>query len=452
MIRKVLLLLFIALIGSRALGLELGLGPGLSIKNALIYATATLIAIDGAITRNRRVELLTVFVPFATLILYAIATWVALIVFIEDPYYLPRATLIRLKTKLVDQFIVLFIFFYGVTNWRDALWLMKALTWIVVLSCFVTVVDSFNIPDLGIITARDVDGRVEGILGSAGEFSGLLAFFIPPITALWWTESGPKKVFALAGIGLALVSILISGSRGGMVGLVAGSIASAVYLRNYISMRIVGRATVMVLVFAAAAVVIVISTEFGSMVQERLGTGLDTGSLETISSGRTTIWLKAYREMAAHPHSFITGLGWETYYQTGGHRYATHNVYLDRLYNLGLIGLALYVFTFANAATILRRGLANTHAEALPFQIATIIGLTAIVLAMSFADIEMATLYVWAFAGLALRVAISEPTPSTEAERDGRPIRARTHDQATAAARPMSVMPDRYTNRDTARK
>ena len=109
MIRNLLLLLFIALIGSRALGLDLGLGPGLSIKNALIYAIATLIAMDSAIARNRHVELLPVFLPFAALILYAIATWVALIVFFENPYYLPGQTLIRLKTKLVDQFIVLFI-------------------------------------------------------------------------------------------------------------------------------------------------------------------------------------------------------------------------------------------------------------------------------------------------------------------------------------------------------
>jgi O-antigen ligase len=446
MIRKILLLLFIALIGSRAFGLDLGLGPGLSIKNALVYATAILIAIDSAIARNRNVELLPVFVPFAALIFYAIATWVALIVFVEDPYYLPRETLIRLKTKLVDQFIVLFIFFYGVTNWKDALWLMKGLIWVVVTSCFVTVIDSFNIPDLGIITARDTDGRVEGVLGAAAEFGGLLAFFVPPIIALWWMESGLKKFVALIGIGMALISILISGSRGAMLGLVAGCLITAVYLRSYVSMRIAARAAIAVVVFAAAAVIIVISTEFGTMVEERLATGLDTGSLETISSGRTTIWLKAYREMAEHPHSFVTGLGWEAYFQTAGHRYATHNVYLDRIYNLGLIGLTLYLLTFVNAVRILRRGLAKTSIEALPYQIATIAGLAAIVLAMAFTDIEMATLYVWAFAALALRIATLVSTTSTEAEGNWRPLRGPAFDH-TRATRPISDAPNRYANR-----
>jgi hypothetical protein len=230
--RYLLLSLFVATLGSRALGLDLGIAPGISIKNAMLYATFSAIAIHSAVLRNRNIELLPVLLPFALLILYAILTWLFTLLFLENPFYLPRPTLIRLKVKLVDQFLLLLVFFYGVVNWKEAVWLLKALIWVMIVGCFVTVVDTFNIPDLGIITARDRDGRIEGILGSAADFGGLLAFALPMIIVLWWIETGAKKVIALFGIALTLMSFLLSASRGAMVGLVAGAIVAAIYLRQ----------------------------------------------------------------------------------------------------------------------------------------------------------------------------------------------------------------------------
>src|SRR5688572_8350209 len=155
--------------GSRVLGLDLGIAPGISIKNAMLYAAFSAIAIESAIVRNRNVELLAVLLPFALLILYAVLTWIFIVLFLENANYSALATLIRLKAKLVDQFLMLLVFFYGVLNLREALWLLKSLVWVMIVGCLITVVDTFNIPDLGIIMARDMDGRVQGIVGSAGE-------------------------------------------------------------------------------------------------------------------------------------------------------------------------------------------------------------------------------------------------------------------------------------------
>jgi hypothetical protein len=184
MTKRLLLILFLALLASHAVGLETGLGPGLSIKNALIYAVATVIAIEGAVAGNRKIQLLSVFLPFGLLIFYAILSWAFIVIFADDPNYSARETLIRLKTKLVDQAIVLFVFYYGVVNREDALALMKKVIWAVILGCLITVVDTYNIPDLGIVGARDDDGRIEGIIGAAAEFGGLLAFYVPPVFAL----------------------------------------------------------------------------------------------------------------------------------------------------------------------------------------------------------------------------------------------------------------------------
>ena len=417
MTRYLLLFLFIGTMGSRMLGLDFGLAPGISIKNIFLYATLSMIAVESVMAHDRQMELLPVFLPFALLIVYALITWLITVLLLENPHYDPTETLIRLKIKLVDQFLMLLVFFYGVVNWKSALWLLKALVWVVIIGCFVTVVDTFNIPDLGIIAARDSDGRVEGILGSSGEFGGLLAFFLPATVALWWTETGPKKLLALIGIGLALVSVLLTATRGAMLGVVAGAIIAAFYLRHYISSQIFVRATMAALVLTVIAVLVVLSSDFTYVLQTRLSTGLATGDLETLSSGRTAIWSAAFRAMAEQPISFFIGFGWESYYQTIGHRYATHNVYLDRLYNLGIIGLALFTLIFFSTLAIARRGLRSAPGEASPFLVATVTGVTSFMIAMVFAGIEGAGPYVWAYTGLALRVAVT----SSVAQRGGRP-------------------------------
>ena len=400
--------------GSRALGLDLGLGPGLSIKNAMLYATFSAIAIESVVSRNRKVELLPVILPYALLMLYAFMTWLVLVLFVANPYYDALSTLIRLKVKLVDQFLILLVFFYGVVNVKDALWLLKALVWVVVLGCFITVVDSFNIPDLGIVTSRWSDGRVEGILGSSQEFGALCAFFLPAIVALWWPAAGFRKVLALVGIGLVLVSLMLSASRGAMLGIVAGGIMAAFFLRQFVSAPIVARAVLAMMAFSIVATLVVFSTDFGDLLRERLSTGMTTGDLETISSGRTAIWGAALQEMAQYPISFVTGLGWEAYYQTIGYRFSTHSVYLDRLYNLGFIGLALYLLSYSSAIVIARRGLRSASEQTTPLLIATVVGMTSFMISMAFSNTEGATPYIWAFTGLALRVAVTNIVKASE--------------------------------------
>ena len=368
---------------------------------------------------------------------------VTLILFVENPYYSALGTLIRLKAKLVDQFLVLLVFFYGVVNWKDALWLLKALVWVVLIGCFLTVVDSFDVPDLGVITSRDSDGRVEGFIGSAQDFGALLAFYFPAAIALLWGASGLKRLAVLLGTGMLLVSIMLSASRGAMVGVVVGAIMAAIYLRRYISRQTILRATFAFVAFTIVSAAVVMSTQYGDLLAMRLGTGLSTGDVETVSSGRSAIWGAALREMAEQPLSFIGGLGWEAYFSTGGYRLSTHSVYLDRLYNLGTIGLVLFLVSFVGVVAVTRRGLASAPKEAVPYLLATVIGMTSFVITMAFSDIFEAAPYVWAFTGLALRIAVSQesqPAADAPSYRAEPPFK---RDQKYLTTRPTSVTPRR---------
>jgi hypothetical protein len=404
-----LFFLFVGTLGSRALGLDLGVAPGISVKNILLYVAVVVIAIEAAIRRDRKFELPAVFVSFGALIVYAGLTWLIVILFVENPYYFPRETLIRLKTKLIDQFLMFAVFFYGVTDWQRALKLLRGLIGVVAFGCVITVIDTFNVPDLGIITARSSDGRIEGFVGDAQDFGGLLGFMLPLFVANWWSAAGIRRFLAFLSIPIALICVLLAASRGAMVGIVGGAIIAMFYLRKHVSARILARAAGAAVVLVTLSAIFVISTEFGQILTTRMTTGVSSGNLQSLSSGRTAIWSAAWREMAEYPLSFITGMGWEVYYQTSGYRFATHSVYLDRVYNLGVIGLGLYVLPFLSAIATARRAIASAPPDVSALLLGTIVGLMSFMISMAFSDIHGAALYVWVFSGLTLRIAVQMP-------------------------------------------
>jgi hypothetical protein len=321
--------------------------------------------------------------------------------------------------KLIDQLLMLLVFFYGITNLKDALWLLKGLIWAIIVSCFITIVDTFDIPDLGIITTRG-DGRVEGILASSQEFAALVTFFLPLIIALWWTETGAKRRLAFGGILLAFAALLTAASRGAIVGLLAGSAFAAFYLRRWISARAVLRTVAGGLVLGLMAITTLLISDFGDVLVTRMTHGWDTGDTTTLTSGRSANWSNILGEMFDYPLTFITGFGWEAFYHSIGFHRATHSVYIDRLYNLGLIGLSLTLVLYFNSMAVARRALNGASQEVAPFLMALVFGLAGFMIAIMFSDIEAAT-YTWGCTGIALRLAFAGGPPATSAALAARP-------------------------------
>ena len=145
MIAYLLLLIFV----SQILGLDVSLAPGLSVKNALLYVTFIVIAIETVVTRRRKLELMPVLVPFAMLVTYAILSWMVIVMIVNYPGYDLVDSLIALKGGPVEQFMVLVIFFYGVEDEQRALWLLRRILWTIIFANIFTVIDSLDIPDLG---------------------------------------------------------------------------------------------------------------------------------------------------------------------------------------------------------------------------------------------------------------------------------------------------------------
>jgi hypothetical protein len=290
-------------------------------------------------------------------------------------------------------------------------------------------------------------------LGNAQEFGAAMAFFLPAAVALWLVETGARRRFALFGVVLTGIGVLMSASRGAAVGVVIGSALAAYHLRRSISARNI----IVALVAAGGLVFLVVmallATEFGDVLVARMTHGMDTGSAQTLTSGRIVIWGSALREMMDHPISFLTGFGWDSYYQFGGHRWATHSVYVGHLYNLGLIGLALFVKPFLSSMAIARRAVPKSQSDVSRLLIGLVFGLAVWTIAMAFSDIEGAAIYVWAWTGVVLRLAMisnesavlsgAETGAATTHVGRSRRVLAASRLQTKVATRPTSPTPSR---------
>lgn len=399
-----LFLLFFVLFAGRTLGLDLSLAPGLSVKNAFLYLIFGILAIETALTRGRKLEALPVLAPFALYVLYAIFSWVTVLLLLDYPAYSLRATLISLKAGPVEGLLVLLIFFYGLSDRRRAIWLLAAMTWTVIVGNLVTVVDTLDMPDLGLIGEGE-PGRTGGPIGHPNEFAAFVAMFVPAMVALIWTSSGFKRWLAIAGLFVSGVAFLMAVSRGAIVGLAIGAVGGAYFLRKLIPARMLVSGAAATVVVAGVFVAVAFVMGQGELLVERFK--LFAGSGYDASSGRTVIWGNAIASMMEKPITFITGYGWHAYETSLDFHFATHNEYLNILYNLGAVGLGLFLLSLLNAFVIARTAIANADAATRPFLFAFVFGFLSLLVTLVFSELYSTWLFAWAFVGISMRIAVS---------------------------------------------
>ena len=410
--------LFFVLFTSRALGFDLSLAPGLSVKNAFLYLIFALLAVETALTRRRRLELLPVFVPFALYVFYAVFSWAVVVLLVDYPTYSPLRTLIALKSGPIENLLVLLVFFYGTRDAPRAIWLIRNIVFLIVIGNVFTVVDALGVMDLTSMEMRQ-DGRVGGPIGQSNEYAHFLDLFLPVIVATYLVSTGPKKLLMLGGLVISGIAYMMALSRGAIVGLAAAGVAGAFWLRAMISPTVIARAGLTAMLLSVAILGGAFAAGYGDLILERFGQF--TAGSHVASSGRTTFWTEALRSMLQQPISFLTGYGWEAYESSREFRYATHNEYLNILYNLGAIGLSFFLVTALNVLRTARAGIRHAAGVSRPFLIAFVFGFLALLGSIFFGGIYAAGIYVWAFVGICMRLAVlhTAAEAATDEERAG---------------------------------
>jgi O-antigen ligase len=152
------------------------------------------------------------------------------------------------------------------------------------------------------------------------------------------------------------------------------------------------------------------------------------GGANRATSGRATIWKIAIIAMVDQPITFLTGHGFEAYAQSREFRMATHNVYLTYLYDLGAIGLVLFVAIFARIITIARSALERADELISRYMISLTFGLSAFLVSIFFSEYHTSAYLLWAYVGVMMRLAAlagTETLPDVSADITRRPENSR---------------------------
>lgn len=420
-------LLLVALLtlvaAEQVFALPLSMGPGLSMENALIYVVLSALIFKMAVQRSTRFELRALHICFFALIGYAALTLIVAALVIQYPGYRTIKYVISLKARLVDQLVFFAVFFYALHHSRSAFNVMKALLLLTVLMNVIALLDGFGYIEAAGLVERE-DGRAQGIMGESNQSAAFIATFLPALVAMTLVSRGVARMFWIGGLLVCVAAMFMSASRGGLVAVLVASLWGLACFHKYVSTRSILAVTGVALSVVAIALPLVMA-EYGALLVNRFVGDTSSVDIVDVSSGRLDIWAGLLSTMAGAPITFLSGYGWEVY-DSMPFRLAPHNHYLALWFNLGLVGLvcgtALLVIV-AHTAIKSVSLLANPYRSAL---MAFAIGTVAIATATFFVDLYKPWTYFWAYAGLAMRIAVNaryqQPTSLVETNTAAAPL------------------------------
>ena len=385
----------------------MSMGPGLSVKNALIYPITLGLMFRMSVTGGFRVRLPVLNAAFVIWIAYAILTWLACITLVHYSGYHVRATGISLKSLMMDSGIFFFTFFYGIDSKEDFFVIAKTLALAIGVANIMTLADVAGIVHLGItIGSEGVEAdRVFGVFGHANDTAALIVCLLPLLAAVATSSRGWAKVFWWAGALSSIAVLLLTVSRGAYVGVAIGYAWALWLCRRYlptsrvVAWVLIGFSALVVSVGVAA----VVMPGFTDVLTDRLFEQTMAVSAATASSGRTTLWLATLHVMMKHPITFLTGYGWQTHQLM--FTLVTHNDYLNQLFELGIVGLLAFLTIFYQSVRTALHAAVSADAQVRPYMIAFVFGMLGLAVSIFFVNLEKPWDYVWLYAGFTLRAA-----------------------------------------------
>lgn len=400
MIRNLLILLYILSVVQATFDVKLGLFLGLSAKNLLLYALIFAI-FSRAVLTNTRIEipLLGIHVAFGLLVFYAALSWMLNSLF--DPTYPAFKGFVSLKNGMVDNFLFFLVFFFGPNNYEDAKKIFLFALHMIAAMSVLTILDMSPIIDLGLME-QDSDGRVRGPIGESNQYGTFMDFFVPLFAAMALGSKGFARVVwwlvFFCGFGL----LIATGSRGALAGILLGAMIGLKFVMPYFDRRrIKFTAAKMIVVLLLISVGVAVTNY--ELVSKRIEQSTST-DLDRMSSGRSAIWKATILVQAEEPISFLVGQGWNSHENSGIWKSA-HNHYLLIFYELGLIGLALFVIFLASIVLFIRTLVERTEGKERVLMAGIAFGLFSVLVSIAFVDLVTPWFYIWSFMAMSLRIA-----------------------------------------------
>jgi O-antigen ligase len=312
---------------------------------------------------------------------------------------------INLKATLIDNAIILGLIFYGTRNIKDAVFLTKAIVAAVTVANIIWIASIRGYIDIGTMSApAGAAGRVEGPFGHPNETAAVIVALLPACVVIARSSRGFSPAFWLVGAMSAIAMLFMTVSRGAFLAMLIGYPWAAYVFRRYLSLREILLWTCGLIVLGGV-ILSLLGTHFVALLLERVVTESGSSDVGALSSGRSGFWVRALETMLATPLTLITGFGWNVY-DSMAFVYAPHNQYLLTWFELGLVGLCSFVLLLVRTLSTVRSGVDRASPPSRGYLMAFVFGFGAFLIVLFFSNLSHAWTYVWAYAGVSLRMAL----------------------------------------------
>lgn len=406
--RWMFVLLVTLLIASDFMGHNPGLGPGLSVKNVFLYMIVMAIMFRMALSGNFKLRLPGLHMAWAMWVGYAILTFFAAWLVIHYRSYDALQSAIALKSDLIDSCIFCFVAFYGLQEERDYRTVLYAIMAAIGISSVLTLTDLVGLTGLGTKVGEsgaEAD-RVFGAFGHANETGALLALMLPGAVMMVMTNRGFWRLFWLGCCVATAAVFILTVSRGAFVGIAVGYPLAVLMFRQVIPPGRIATWALSGLVLAVigAVAMAIVDPRAAASIADRVF-GIGSMGMSEASSGRTDIWAQALGEMMANPVTLVTGFGWNVY-STMPTVFAMHNTYLDQWFNLGLLGVATYIYVYYISIRTAKEAALQTTAPLRTEMMAFVFGMSGLAVSVFFGNLYTSKPYIWLYVGLTMRGAV----------------------------------------------
>ncbi len=400
--RILLSILILTLVVGHIFALDMGLGPGLSVKNAILYMGAVFIAFRIVLSRDFKMEMGRFVGCYLGLIVYAMVTWMAVGLFINYKGYNMTASGIALKNVLIDPLIFFLTFLFGIRTTEDAFKILKLLALGCIALNIANLASAFHLIPLDYMGGG---GRMNGPLGEPNQYGDYIVIFLPLMCVTAVLSKGFVRWLWILGIMVSIGSLLTTASRAAFVALLLSAIWGAYLVRAYLSTGVVVKWFMSALALSVVLIAVV-SVEFGDVLSERFIGQSKSAGLGELSSGRTDFWGDVLDKLMSKPIAMITGFGWDAF-ASMGFFFSAHSYYLAQWFNLGIPGLILGITSFVILLREARRALPFAQGASRSYLMACVFSVLALLIAILFGELTTPMPYFWIYMGVCMRVAVN---------------------------------------------
>lgn len=407
MSRTIAVSLFFILLFASLLGLSLSLAPGLSAKNAYLYIIIVMLLARAVIEHkaggllDQPIQLASMHVIFICLLVWGGGSWLYMTLLGTHVQYDPVRGFILLKGQIADLYIVFVAFFFSIRSKEDVLWAVKIILLMIAVYNSITILDAFGVIDMGLVDDL-IEDKFWGPMGHSNEYGGFLTFFLPSFVVITLATQGGQRVIYAIGSAVTLILLVATLSRASYVGLIGGTLLTAFLFRSQIQVGKYVKNSIFVV--AIVVVLVFVSGLWEHFYDRVVGTTGRASSVDAISSGRLGIWAEVLAKQLEMPITLISGVGWDTYKQSGWFNLSAHNTYLTYYFELGVAGVILYAAPVANAIRLAMAGSKSALTLERNLIMALTVGLCSVLIIFVFGNPGGPLLFIWAYTGLILKL------------------------------------------------